>query len=107
MDSNMETPTTGATANVPDGAYLANVTNVGADNQFSGNPPETASGAFLTLTLPSGNQANIFAKVRPGSEEVNMYTTLNSAFVSSTPVIVKIQKRGNDEIIQLVVTRSI
>jgi hypothetical protein len=81
---------------VPIGKYEATVTNVIALK----NPVTSVSRAALTLIKKNGQTQNIVVQIGPGSEAVNMYTTLNSAYLQKVKVVVVIQRIQN----QLMIT---
>jgi hypothetical protein len=94
----MSKPIANATVSniVPIGKYEATVTNVIALK----NPVTSVSRAALTLIKKNGQTQNIVVQIGPGSEAVNMYTTLNSAYLQKVKVVVVIQRVQN----QLMIT---
>lgn len=91
--ANISMPVANTTA--PNGIFEATVDNVlSTDSTNSGG--NNSSMASLTLTYPEGNTEDIgFVQITLGSQEANIYNTLNSAYLNEKHVEVAINNDSN------------
>jgi hypothetical protein len=90
---NISIPTANTT--VPNGLFEATVNNVVSTDRtvLGGNSNSMAS---LTLNYPNGSKEDIgFVQIIPGSQEANIYNTLNSAYLGEKHVAVIINNYSN------------